>query len=93
MIDGQQQRKALTAAEQALHALEAGEGDKAIEAAARAAELDQIGLFAALPGVVAASVESADGGKVTAAGWRAIAAALGPGPLAAFADERATVAG
>ncbi|MFH1105566.1 MAG: hypothetical protein V1757_11595 [Actinomycetota bacterium] len=90
MIDGQQQRRALTAAEQALHALEAGEADRATEAAARAAALDQVGLFTGLPAVVstaAAQIESL--GAVSSAGWAAIAAALEPGPLAALAAARA----
>jgi hypothetical protein len=91
MIDGQQQRRALTAAEQALHALETGDAERAVEAAARAGELDQAGLFAALTTVVeAAAAEIAMRGMVSAAGWSAIAEALGPGPLAAFAQERAT---
>ncbi|HEX9977578.1 MAG TPA: hypothetical protein VGB41_03020 [Acidimicrobiia bacterium] len=90
MIDGQQQRRALTAAEQALHALEAGEADRATEAAARAAALDQVGLFAALPGVVAsAAAQIWSLGAVSPAGWAAIAAALEPGPLAALAAGKA----
>lgn len=91
MIDGHRQRRALTAAEQALHALEAGEAQRAVEAARRAAELDQAGLFVDLPAAVqAAAGEITQGGAVSASRWAALAGAVGPGPLAAFAELRAT---
>jgi hypothetical protein len=92
MIDGQQQRRALTAVEQALHALESADAGRAVEAAHRAAELDQVGLFAALPAAVeSAATEIAMRGMVSAGKWSAIAQVLGPGPLAAYAEERAAL--
>ncbi len=83
-LDGQQQRRALTAAEQAIQALGAGDGGKAVGAAGRAAELDQIGAFAALRSAVdAAAADLESGGAVSSRSWDALAAAVGPGPLAA----------
>lgn len=89
-MDGKQQRRALTAAEQALHALRRGDPDRAREAAARAAELDQVGLFASLPHVVGVGADDIEAqGSVQRVTWMEIAAALGPGPLAAFAEQAA----
>lgn len=91
MIDGHQQRRALTAAQQALEALDAGDAAGAIAAAGRAAELDQVGLFASLSAeVAAAAAVMGTEGRVRPERWAAISAALGPGPLGAYADERAT---
>ncbi len=94
-LDGQRQRRALTAAEQAIQALAAGHGERAAAAAARAAELDQIGVFAGLPEAVAAAVGELTGGdSVSAASWDGLAAAVGPGPLAAaVAEARSGAAG
>ncbi len=89
-LDGQRQRRALTAAEQSIQALAAGQGDRAAAAADRAADLDQIGAFAGLPAAVgAAAADLAEGGAVTAESWDGLTAAVGPGPLAAVvADAR-----
>ena len=87
-FDGLKQRQALTAAEQALRALGAGSSDKARSSAAKAAELDQIGLygeFAAAVEPLAANLDSGSG--IDDAGWDALAAALGMGPLSALIDE------
>ncbi len=83
-MDGQQQRKALSAAERALEALEKGDGDAARKAAADAAALDQVGAFASL--VAAVDLAAADltaAGRVADAAFAALLEAVGPGPLAA----------
>ena len=90
MTDGQAQRQALTSAEQALQALLAGAADRARQAAMRAADLDQIGVYAGFPDAVAAAAEEIDaGGTVSRDGWRALSAVLPQGPLQAIADEAA----
>lgn len=89
-MDGHQQRRALTAAEQAVKALVDGDPARAEEAAARAAELDQVGAFAGLVAAVAeAAAEIVAAGTVSRAGWLRLSAALGPGPLQAVADQAA----
>jgi hypothetical protein len=89
MIDGQRQRRALTAAEQGLRALEAGDGVRAGTAAAEAAALDQVGAYRGLVDAVAAAIGDLEiGGAVTPPSWAAIAAVLGAGPLGAWAAER-----
>ena len=81
--DGHSQRNALTAAENAIKALAAGNAQRARKNASRAADLDQIGLFTDLPEAVAVAADHIDdGGQVTAADWDAVVAAVGPGPLA-----------
>lgn len=80
---GAAQRRALTAVEQAIRALGAGDGPRAREAAARAVALDQLGVYASLgPAVAAAAADLASGGRVGDAAWDAVAMAVGPGPLA-----------
>lgn len=86
-LDGQRQRNALTAAERALVALSAGDGARARLNAAKAAELDQIGAFAALPDAVAAAAEDlAAGGKVGEKARAALRTAVPDGPLATLVD-------
>lgn len=75
MIDGHAQRKALTAAEQAIRALGEGKSDRANAAAARAVEMDQVGAFAGL-------VEAVAKGD-----WDAVREVVGPGPLSFVIDE------
>jgi len=87
-FDGQKQRSALTAAEQALRALGSGEADKARKTAQKAASLDQIGVYDGF----AESVESLaqrldDGDAIEDAGWDELAAVLGMGPLSGLIDE------
>ena len=87
-FDGLKQRKALTAAEQAVRALGAGSGAKARASAAKAAELDQIGLYGGFAEAVeplAADLES--GNAITDSGWDDLATVLGMGPLSALIDE------
>ena len=87
-MDGQQQRRALTAAERAVRSLAAAEAEAARAAADQAAQLDQIGVFADLPAAVAAAAESLQSaGLVPPADWDTIAAAVGPGPLAALVAQ------
>ena len=51
-MDGQQQRRALTAAESAVRALAAGDAARARVAAQKAASLDQLMVYAAFAGLV-----------------------------------------
>lgn len=83
-MDGQAQRQALAAAERALNALEAGRADAARAAARRAAELDQIGAFAALPRAVEqANDDLTNNGSLSELSLAALNVAVGPGPLEA----------
>jgi len=83
-MDGQAQRKALAAAERALDALESGRADAARSAARRAAELDQVGAFAALPRAVEqANDDLVNNGSLSELSLAALNAAVGPGPLEA----------
>ena len=87
-FDGQQQRRALTAAEQALRALGAGSPDKARQAAAKAAELDQLGFYAGLVAAVEPAAARLDVGEpIGDAAWDGLVAALGLGPLTGLIDE------
>ncbi len=86
-MDGQQQRRALTAAESALRALAAGDGDRAVAAAVKAAELDQIGVFSTLePAVAAAAEDVARTGVIGEFARRALGDAVSPGPLASVVE-------
>ncbi len=91
-MDGQQQRKALTAAERAIDRLVDADGQGARRAAATAASLDQIGAFARLEHAVGAAAQDLErGGTVSAASRNLLLEAVGPGPLQA-AVERLAVA-
>ena len=93
-MDGQQQRKALSAAERALEALEKGDGDAARRAAAEAAVLDQVEAFAHLvEAVELATADIATAGRVGDAALAALLEAVGPGPLAARAAALGAVQG
>ena len=86
-MDGQQQRKALSAAESAIRALAAGEAGRARDAAEKAASLDQIGVYGGFAGWVrraAGEVETLGG--VLPETREALADSLGGGPLAAAVD-------
>ncbi|MCU0282084.1 MAG: hypothetical protein MUE66_09790, partial [Acidimicrobiia bacterium] len=83
-MSGQQQRKALSAAESALRALAAGEAARARAAADKAASLDQVGAYAGFALLVSrAAGEIEESGAVTPTTRHALCDALGPGPLAA----------
>ena len=87
-MDGQQQRKALTAAESALRALAAGNAERARAAAGKALALDQLGVYAAFAGLVRrAAGEIEQIGGVQPATREALRDSLGAGPLAAAAEE------
>lgn len=86
-LDGKRQRNALTAAENAIKALGAGDPDRARKTASKAAELDQIGAYTDfVPAIERAATELALGG-ISVGAWEAVADAVGPGPLAALVDE------
>ncbi len=87
-FDGQKQRRALTAAEQALRALGAGNAAKARRTAAQAADLDQIGIYSGLDTAVAPLADRLDRGEaIDDAGWDGLVAVLGVGPLSGLIDE------
>jgi hypothetical protein len=87
-FDGQKQRTALTAAEQALRALGAGNAAKARKTAAQAAALDQIGIYSGFAAAVAPLADRLDGGEaVDDAGWDRLVETLGLGPLSGLIDE------
>jgi hypothetical protein len=89
-VNGQQQRKALSAAERAIQALVDGDADKARHAAGEASALDQISVYSALPGAVEAAAREIEvGSGVSPEAWAAVSRSLGPGPLAAWAAEQA----
>lgn len=86
--DGQKQRQAVNAAEQAIKALAAGNADRARKASQRAVDLDQIGLYTGFGEAVAAAADDLErGGVVSEESWDAVEAALGPGPLALAVAE------
>ncbi len=86
-MDGQQQRKALSAAESALRALAAGDAGRARTAAEKAVALDQLGAYGAFAGWVrraAGEIEQGEG--VLPATREALRDSLAPGPLAAAVE-------
>ena len=88
MDDGKSQRNALTAAERAVRALGDGDAERAASNAAKAAELDQIGLFGGLPPAVdAAGAQLRDRGVIDDDAWDAVAAAVGVGPVSYLVEE------
>jgi hypothetical protein len=87
-LDGKRQRNALTAAERALQALGAGNAERAIRSAAKAADLDQLGIFRGLPEAVAGGVADLEAtGSVGVASWDRLETAVGPGPLQFLIQE------
>ena len=87
-MDGRKQRNALTAAENAVRALGAGDTGKAASTASKAAELDQLGIYAELPAAVADGIAEIEAGdRVSNLTWDAIATIVGPGPLQALVGE------
>jgi len=87
-MEGQRQRRALTAAESALRALAAGDAPRARKAAGKAADLDQLGVYRGFAGMVLrAARELEEQGSVGPATRRALQGSLGPGPLAAAVEE------
>jgi hypothetical protein len=86
-LDGKRQRNALTAAENAIKAIGAGNGDRARKAAAKAAELDQIGAYAGFTAAIEQAAADLASGVVSDETWATIAEEVGPGPLAALIDQ------
>jgi hypothetical protein len=86
-LDGKRQRNALTAAENAIRALGAGDGVRARSAAVKAVELDQIGAYADFAAAVDRAAVELAGGGVSSEAWQAMIDAVGPGPLVALIDE------
>jgi len=87
-FDGQKQRRAVTAAEQSLRALGAGSPDKARAGAAKAADLDQIGIYADFADAVALLANTLEEGRtIDDAGWDTLVTTLGLGPLSGLIDE------
>lgn len=84
MTDGRAQREALNAADRALTHLGRGRTDEALAAAQQAARLDQVGVFSRLPEVMEGLVaELYRDNEIQSESWDELAAAVGPGPLAA----------
>ncbi len=69
--------------------LEKGRGADAVIAAQRAAELDQIGIFGALPSAVEAFAQDQQGGAAGEDALTALKDAVGPGPLAGRVENLA----
>ena len=81
-MDGKKQRNALTAAERAVRALDSGDTATASSAAAKAADLDQLGIYANLPAAVEAGIGELEAGdRVSHTTWDEISQVVGPGPL------------
>lgn len=89
VVDGRRQRNALTAAEQAIVALAAGDTSRANDSAASAASLDQIGVYAGLPDAVTLAVGHIEQhGSLGDGEWARLRAVLPPGPLQALVDAQ-----
>lgn len=86
-FDGKKQRNALTAAENAVRALAAGNADRASANARRAADLDQIGAYSGFADAVLTITPGLAESGPSPAEWDAVSAALEPGPLAFLVDE------
>lgn len=87
-MDGQQQRKAFSAAERSIAQLARAKPDDAERAASLANELDQIGVFSSLPVAVAeAANDIRVRGSVSASAKAGLIDAVGPGPLAAAVSQ------
>lgn len=87
-FDGQKQRRALNAAENTLRALAEGNAGQARKAAAKAAELDQIGIYSDFAEAVIPLAERLHLGEaVDDSGWNTLVDTLGIGPLSGLVDE------
>ena len=88
-MDGQQQRKAFTAAETAIVSLGAGQPLKAKRNAHLAVELDQIEAYSGLPRAVEMGIHDIEQtGTVSGAVWDRLAELVGEGPLLALIDQQ-----
>lgn len=86
-FDGKKQRNALTAAENAVRALADANLSRATANATRAAELDQIGVYADFATTVGRIAGELADSTPNDEQWDAIAATLEPGPLAFLVEE------
>lgn len=87
-FDGQKQRRAVSAAEQTLRALADGNAAQARQAAAKSAELDQIGIYTAFSQAVVPLADRLERGEpVDDAGWNTLVETLGIGPLSGLVEE------
>ena len=87
-FDGHQQRKALTALERAVGALAKRDAVTAKRAAGRAAEFDQTGVYAAVPGPIDQIVQHIEAETpVPEDLWNALLNAVGPGPVGAVVEQ------
>lgn len=87
-MDGQQQRRALTAAERSIRLAFSGDEEGARRAAATAESLDQIGVYEGLADLIVAVGAPPDPERLAS-----LTEALGPGPLAALAESLAAESG
>jgi hypothetical protein len=88
-VDGQQQRKAFSAAETAIASLGAAQPLKAKRNAHLAVDLDQIGAFTGLPRAVEMGIHDIEQtGAVSGAVWDRLAVLVGDGPLRALIDHQ-----
>lgn len=86
IVNGQKQRQALTAAQRAIELLASGKADSANRSARRAADLDQVGAFVALPEAVLAATQHLPG-AVSEESIEALHEAVGFGPLTELVDQ------
>ncbi len=87
-MNGKHQRNALTAAERALTALGAGDGEGARRAVARAVELDQLGIYEPVSLSVGLAADDLDHrGVISEEHWDLVAAAVPQGPLEAVVER------
>ena len=86
-MDGRRQRNALTAAEQAIRALAAGDADRARAATTQAVDLDQIGAYAGLDAAVETALEQLEATGSVGDAWDRVAAAVPPGPLTSEVEQ------
>lgn len=87
-MDGKKQRNALTAAENAVRALGVEDTARASSSASKAAELDQLGIYAGLPTAVSAGIAEIEAGdRVSNLTWDEISAVVGPGPLQELVEQ------
>jgi len=87
-VDGQQQRRALTAAERSIRLAFSGDLEGARRAGATAESLDQIGVYEGLADLIVAVGSPPDPDRLAG-----LTDALGPGPLAALVESLAAESG
>jgi len=87
-MDGQLQRQALSAAENAIEALGRADAVGARMAVATAVERDQVGAFTRLADAVYLAASQLEAGEpISEAAWDQLADAVGPGPLQGLVEQ------